>query len=150
MRFSIPAVLATMTLLASPALSRDDSYVPTNEDGFRAVAASGFNDPANSGASAMQWFKGDLYVGTSRSSQCVALASLASRLPVNVYPFIGPNCPFDAADLPLAAEIWRYSRRAAGGTGSTVRRWTFRCASTSSSGPPSSPRATSRSARWPS
>jgi len=108
MRFSIPAVLAALTLLASPARARDDSYVPTNEDGFRAVAPSGFNDPANSGASAMQWFKGDLYVGTSRSSQCVALASLASMLPVNVYPFIGPNCPFDAADLPLAAEIWRY------------------------------------------
>ncbi len=108
MRFAIPTVVAATTLLASPALAQDDFYVPTNEDGFQAVAASGLGDPANSGATAMQWFKGDLYVGTSRSSSCVTLATLASQLPVNLYPFIGPNCPPDAADLPLAAEIWRY------------------------------------------
>jgi hypothetical protein len=109
MRLAIPTVLAATTLLASPALAQDDFYVPTNEDGFRAVGASDLRNQANSGASAMQWFKGDLYVGTSRSSQCVALASLAARLPVDVYPFLGQNCPLDAADLPLAAEIWRYT-----------------------------------------
>ncbi len=108
MRFAIPTVLAATTLLASPALAQDDFYVPTNEDGFVAVAASGLGDPANSSATAMQWFKGDLYVGTSRSSSCVTLATLASQLPVNLYPFIGPNCPADPTKLLLAAEIWRY------------------------------------------
>jgi hypothetical protein len=109
MRLAIPMVLAATTLLASPALAQDDFYVPTNEDGFQAVAPSGFGADANNGASAMQWFKGDLYVGTSRSTQCVTLATVGSWLPIDVYPFIGRNCPADAADLPLAAEIWRYS-----------------------------------------
>jgi hypothetical protein len=110
MRFAIPPVLAALTLAAAPGLAQDDIHEPTNEDGFRVVAPAGFGDLANSSASSMQWFKGDLYVGTSRASQCVALASVASKLPVDLYPLLrGPQCPFDAADLPLAAEIWRYS-----------------------------------------
>jgi hypothetical protein len=109
-----PVLLAATALLAAPCLAQDPPpddiiYQPINEDGLRTVASGGFGDRANSWAASMQWFKGDLYVGTSRASQCVTLASLASRLPVDLYPFLGPGCPADAADLSLAAEIWRYS-----------------------------------------
>jgi hypothetical protein len=108
--FHVPAVLAAMALLASPGLAQDPDpiYQPTNEDGFVDVASSGFGDPVNSSAASMRWFKGDLYVGTARATQCVTLASLAGKLPVDLYPFLGPNCPADPADLALAAEIWRY------------------------------------------
>lgn len=107
----LPAVLA-LALLASPSHAQDPDpdqiYQPTNEDAFRVVATNGISGPDNTGAASMQWFKGNLYVGTSRASHCVTLASVAGALPVNLYPLLGPNCPLDAADLPLAAEIWRY------------------------------------------
>lgn len=109
MRSAIPFVLAGLTLVASPALADvEDVYQPINEDGFRVVSTGGFGDKVNTWAASMQWFKGDLYVGTSRASQCVTLASMAALLPIDLYPLLGPTCPPDAADLPLAAEIWRY------------------------------------------
>ena len=112
MRFVIP-VLAATAMLASPCLAQDPPddfiYAPVNEDAFRTVASGGFGDRANSWAASMQWFKGDLYVGTSRAAQCVTLASVAHRLPVDLYPLLATACPADAADLPLAAEIWRYT-----------------------------------------
>jgi hypothetical protein len=111
MRFVIP-ILAATAMLASPCLAQDPPddfiYAPVNEDALRTVASGGFGDRANSWAASMQWFKGDLYVGTSRAAQCVTLASMASRLPVDLYPLLSAACPADAADLPLAAEIWRY------------------------------------------
>src|SRR6185436_8244238 len=112
MRFAIQPSLIALALVASPCLAQGlppGIYVPTNEDGFRNAAPSGFGDLFNSGASSMQWFKGDLYVGTTRAAGCVTLAGLASKLPLNLYPFVGKDCPPDVADLPLAAEIWRYS-----------------------------------------
>jgi hypothetical protein len=110
--------LVTMVLLASPCLAQDPDpeeliYQPTNEDAFKVLASGGFGDRMNSWAASMKWFKGDLYVGTSRAAQCVTLAGLVSKLPADLYPILYPvlaaNCPPDAADLPLAAEIWRYS-----------------------------------------
>jgi len=106
------AVLLVTSPLAPAALAQDPGdliHEPTNEDGFQVVASSGFGDKLNSAASSMQWFKGDLYVGTTRAGQCVTLATVGSQLPVDVYPFLAATCPFDPADLDLAAEIWRYS-----------------------------------------
>ena len=109
MRLVIP-ILAAAAMVASPCLAQDDIvYQPINEDALHTVASGGFGDLANSWAASMQWFKGDLYVGTTRAAQCVTLASLASQLPVDLYPLLSAACPPDAADLPLAAEIWRYS-----------------------------------------
>ena len=113
MRYAIPPVMAAIALLASPCLAQDPPpdliYQPTNEDGFRAVATPGFGDAVNNSATSMQWFKGNLYVGTARATPCVTAASLANLLPVDVYPLVRGTCPLDPADLPLAAEIWRYS-----------------------------------------
>jgi hypothetical protein len=111
--FLVPAVLGAMILLASPGLAQapDPFYQPTNEDAFGMIASAGFGDAVNSSAASMRWFKGDLYVGTARASHCVTLASLAGRLPIDLYSLLGPTCPLDPADLLLAAEIWRYRPR---------------------------------------
>ena len=104
--FYIPAVLA-LALLASPSPAQDDIYQPTNEDAFRLLDSSAIAKPVSTAAASMQWFKGDLYVGTNRAAHCVTLAGVAGMLP-NLYQLLGPTCPDDPADLPLAAEIWRY------------------------------------------
>jgi hypothetical protein len=110
-----PAVL--LSILCSPAFPTFAQispppdilvYQPTNADDFFPVAMDGFGDPSNNWASAMKWFKGHLYVATAREVHCAAAATLGNELGFNIYPFLGSFCPLDPADLPLAAEIWRY------------------------------------------
>jgi SAM-dependent methyltransferase len=55
----------------------------------------------------MAWFKGDLYVGTTRANLCL----LNLHDPARLAPW-PTNCPPDAYDLDLRAQIWRYDFRA--------------------------------------
>jgi hypothetical protein len=76
------------------------------------AAPQGFGDRNNSHAWAMLWWKGDLYVGTGRATFCVQQAALAFYRPdIGAYPGSEPDieCTPDPADLPLQAEIWRYT-----------------------------------------
>jgi len=60
----------------------------------------------------MIWWKGKLYVGTSRAHMCVEYWALADTFgwPFQ-YPPSDPDmeCTESAQDLPLQAEIWRYT-----------------------------------------
>ena len=65
----------------------------------------------------MLWWKGKLYVGTNRAFHCAERAALSAAFPLFAkFPFVKypPNdpdteCTPDPADLPLRAEIWRWT-----------------------------------------
>lgn len=89
--------------------------------GFNRIATDGFSfdasgnplpgDRHNSFPWSTQWFKGKLYVGTGRAFLCVVTATNDAAVGANDYPPQYPDveCAQDPKDLPLAAEIWRYT-----------------------------------------
>lgn len=70
---------------------------------FQLIAASGFGDPLNSFAHTMTWFRGRLYVGTTRANLCLLRVHLPLQL--DCWPV---KCPDDVYALDLRAQIWRY------------------------------------------
>ncbi|HLV01218.1 MAG TPA: hypothetical protein VKZ59_08130, partial [Acidobacteriota bacterium] len=77
---------------------------------FTRIAGNGFGDRFNTWMWSMQWFKGRLYVGTGRAVQCATFATAAAQSGIPaLYPPIVGDCTDEPEDLPLAAEIWRYT-----------------------------------------
>jgi hypothetical protein len=93
---------------------------------FSLTAPHGFGDYNNSWAQAMIWWKGHLYVGTSRDAYCESefavqewaesfwgptLGKEGVPYPLPAAPDGQPfmRCTPNPADLPLAAQIWRWS-----------------------------------------
>jgi hypothetical protein len=88
---------------------------------FRRIAADGFTSDGegqplggstyNSFPWSMRWFKGKLYVGTNRASTCSSLATADAATGTSSYQSANPllGCTPDPKDLPLQAEIWRYT-----------------------------------------
>jgi hypothetical protein len=79
---------------------------------FREIAPAGFGDRANTWAWSMAWWRGKLYVGTNRVWHCAERAGMHSAFPLLVrYPPRDRDAPCSArpADLPLQAEIWRWT-----------------------------------------
>ena len=84
-------------------------------------APRGFGDPNNSWAQSMVWWKGALFVGTTRQSLCTsyfafwqfANATFGRQFADLFLPYPPPDpdlaCPADGADLSLQAEIWRWT-----------------------------------------
>lgn len=96
------AVLVIIPVL--PAAARGPRIQPINSPGFGA--------PENSYAWSMAWFKGKLYVGTSRHTSCVEWATVDYYLQdgsYNTNPGAGVTCPADRYDMDLRAEIWQYT-----------------------------------------
>ncbi len=102
--FSADAPAAPPSIAASPAGA--PASVTT-------LAKHGFGDRQNDYAWAMAWFKGKLYVGTSRDELCVENATSKYYFPFsNEYttnPAPGVHCPKNPYDLDLRAEIWQYT-----------------------------------------
>lgn len=81
-----------------PGLSRKD---------FRCVGKAGFGDGHNSYAHSMAWYKGKLYMGTTRSNMCMLkLQSAFSQLPLHVWPVECPNDRDGLYKLDFHAQIW--------------------------------------------
>ena len=101
-RLVIPALL----LLPGGGAAPVAAHSPAAEWSLAQVNENGFGDRHNSLAWSMMWWRGQLYVGTSRAAFC--LRALGWQGP---YPPTDPDveCAPDPADLPLAAEIWRYT-----------------------------------------
>jgi len=83
---------------------------PLNASDFSVSAPEGFGDRQNGWAWAMNWWKGQLYVGTNRAFHCVEAQSLA----ITVFATYPPTdtdttCTQNYADLPLQAELWRWT-----------------------------------------
>lgn len=72
---------------------------------FRLTAPSGFGDGYNNYAHSMAWFRGRLFVGTTRAA--FAMIGATSPLPdLKPWPV---HCPADLYDVDRRAEIWRYT-----------------------------------------
>jgi hypothetical protein len=77
---------------------------------FRRICENGFGDAHNSFAHSMAWFKGHLYIGTTRSNfQMIKIQTTFRDLPLPMWPVEGPD---DAEglyrDLDRRSQIWRY------------------------------------------
>jgi hypothetical protein len=98
-------LLVSETGQAQSSLTRDD---------FMQVSLQGFNgDRQNGYAWAMQWFNGNLLVGTDRAQSCTNTAQDHNSNPADPYPPTDPDiyCPPLISQLPalLQAEIWSWS-----------------------------------------
>ena len=80
---------------------------PLNATNFVAAAPQGFGDRQNSIPWSMLWWKGKLYVGTGRSTQCAQIATMAIYLPFVTYPPLEQDisCSSSPQDLSLQADI---------------------------------------------
>ncbi|MGZ4195328.1 MAG: hypothetical protein ACXVVQ_07205 [Solirubrobacteraceae bacterium] len=79
------------------------------------LAQHGFGDPANDYSWSMAWFKGKLYVGTSRYEDCVENLTVDYYLVVSdkykTHPLPGVTCPRNPWNMDLRAEVWQYTPR---------------------------------------
>ena len=76
------------------------------------AALQGFGDRQNSHSWGISWWRNKLYIGTGRATHCVQQATLEFYLPDSGnYPPLEEDlaCTPDAHDLPLQAEIWRWT-----------------------------------------
>jgi pimeloyl-ACP methyl ester carboxylesterase len=106
--FSFPRIHAQIQLMEGGA-----SFHRIATDGFAFDGAGNplGGDRQNSFPWSTQWFKGRLYVGTGRAFICVAQATADAASGITTYPPKYPDieCAPDPKDLPLQAEIWRYT-----------------------------------------
>lgn len=77
--------------------------------GFKRANIGGFGDRFNTWIWSLRWFKGKLYAGTGRAMDCVQYATAKAQDGTPVYPPPSLPCAPDMKDLPLQAEIWRYT-----------------------------------------
>jgi hypothetical protein len=77
---------------------------------FRRICANGFGDGHNSFPHSVTWFKGKLYVGTTRSNfQMLKIQTLFRDMPVHLWPVEGPDDTEGLyALLDRRAQIWSY------------------------------------------
>lgn len=90
---------------------RSATIGPTTAEDLVTAAPQGFGDRQNSITWSMAWWKGHLYVGTGRSTQCQQVATMAIYLPFVTYPPLEADiaCASSPQDLSLQAEIWRWT-----------------------------------------
>ncbi len=108
--------LVASSLLIAPAATQAQVDTPpltgATVAGFTSIASNGFGDRNISWPWAMTWWNGYLYVGTNRAWHCAETYSLYLRFPTFFpYPPDDPDvvCPENPNEMPLGAEIWRYS-----------------------------------------
>ena len=109
---TVGIVLLGLSLLAQPTSAQLEPEAHPVRPEFVEAVPQGFGDRQNSIAWSMVWWKGKLYVGTGRSTQCVHHATGHLYYPIIMsYPPLDPDieCTPDARDLRLQAEIWRWT-----------------------------------------
>jgi hypothetical protein len=78
-------------------------------DDFRRVGRGGLADGHNNYAHSMAWFKGKLYLGTTRSNLCMLkLQSAFEGLPLSVWPVECPDSLDGLYRLDRRSQIWAF------------------------------------------
>ncbi len=78
-----------------------------NRRDFHKIAHGGLGDGHNNYAHSMTWFRGKLYIGTTRSNLCsLKLQSAYSHLPFQIWPVECPDNLDDLYRLDRRAQIW--------------------------------------------
>jgi len=85
-------------------LKQDDSGLVYKD--FRQIAFKGFGDAHNAYPHSMRWFKGHLYVGTTRDNLVMRGIGQDARWFGQAWPV---QLPESIWDLDLRAQIWRYA-----------------------------------------
>jgi hypothetical protein len=76
---------------------------------FRRICANGFGDGHNAFPHSVAWYKGKLYVGTTRSNfQMLKIQKVFGSLPVYMWPVEGPDDADGLYTLDRRAQIWSY------------------------------------------
>jgi hypothetical protein len=76
---------------------------------FLRIGAGGLGDGHNSYAHSMQWFRGRLYLGTTRSNLCMLRVQSAYRaLPLEIWPVECPETTEGLYELDRRAQIWAW------------------------------------------
>lgn len=83
----------------------DTAGQPLSGGDFRLTCLNGFGDGWNHYAHSMAWFKGKIYVGTSRA-QLAALRLAGRRDGVRPWPIESPD---DIYDIDRRAQVWEYT-----------------------------------------
>ena len=74
---------------------------------FTCLGKAGFGDGHNSYAHSMAWFKGKLYMGTTRSNMCMLkLQAAFAQLPLHTWPVKCPDDRDGLYKLDFHAQIW--------------------------------------------
>jgi hypothetical protein len=105
---------AAIALTAASVINIIPSASAASHGNVVQIASDGIAPDTNNDYSwSMAWFKGNLYVGTSRDQACVENATIDFWYPGHGYyktnPGVGVTCPADPYDMDLRAEIWKYS-----------------------------------------
>lgn len=78
-------------------------------DDFQRISENGFGDGHNSFAHSMAYFKGHLFVGTTRCNfQMLKIQRVFADLPVHAWPVEGPDDAPGLYQLDRQAEVWRF------------------------------------------
>lgn len=95
---------------ALQSIRRPDDPAPPpgfRKEDFRQICPNGFGDGLNSYAHTMAWFRGRIFVGTTRANLCMVKLFRDRN-----YPHLGTDwpvrCPEDIYSLDRCAQIWAY------------------------------------------
>lgn len=83
------------------------------------------NGRQNSWAWSMKWWRGHLYVGVMRAYACASRYAFSLGNPLLPYPPPDPDlsCPPNPEDIPMRAEIWRWTPPPAAGDSRAQGTW---------------------------
>lgn len=76
---------------------------------FRRVAVGGLGDGHNNYAHSMAWYKGKLYLGSTRSNMCMLrFQSAFQDVPLAIWPVDCPETRDELYKLDFSSQIWSY------------------------------------------
>ena len=110
-RFGIRHLVAVLLLmLFGVGSSVAQTTRPLQAADFQEQIPQGFGDRHNSESMSMIWWNDRLFVGTNRANACIQQATI-EYYGAGTYPPTEPDveCTPEIADLPLQAEIWRWT-----------------------------------------
>jgi len=108
---ALAVVISAILLIFAPAASATLPHFGLDQEDFRRISTGGFGDSANSYSWGMEYFKGDLYVGTNRHhlwSIGEGMEAAGLEIPIDLVE--DPEHPIGTEEWAneMRGQIWRY------------------------------------------